>query len=240
MKKAGGIIAIIAGVFAWHEGERILFLGNLAEAFGGKAMDGTILVCLAALCTIYGTVCVLRRKDWPGWVVAGCAFIGILAGAGDYVLFMFFALGGGILAAIGARRELRQIASCAILALGVAFGMAACAESAPAKAQLAPPNTAAAEEEADDQEGLFTEPLAEIRKDILARCRSQMESFGASLVKVCADEELKAYNALNRYDSKHLPVIQRCKRQMLSLGGWTIVQVCVDEDIAAEKALEDF
>ena len=80
----------------------------------------------------------------------------------------------------------------------------------------------------------------DVRKAILKRCRSQMNEYGASLVKFCVDEDLKAYRALKTYDNKHKPIIDRCRRDMLSTGGWNLVKFCADEDIGAEQALEEY
>ena len=82
--------------------------------------------------------------------------------------------------------------------------------------------------------------LAEVRKATVERCRDQMGEYGAALVKVCVDEDMKAYRALLKYEDRHKPIIDRCKRQMLAMGGWNIVKVCADQDIEAERALENY
>ena len=78
--------------------------------------------------------------------------------------------------------------------------------------------------------------MASIKK----RCQRQMESYGASIVKVCVDEDIEAYDALARYPAKHRNIVDRCKRQMLSMGGWSIVKVCADEDIEAAQELKRY
>lgn len=80
----------------------------------------------------------------------------------------------------------------------------------------------------------------DIRKSIIDHCRNMMGGFGASLVKVCVDQDIRAYEALASYDPEHRAIINRCRRMMLSTGGWNIVQVCVDQDIEAERALENY
>ena len=79
-----------------------------------------------------------------------------------------------------------------------------------------------------------------MRKSIIDHCRNMMGEFGASLVKVCVDQDIRAYEALASYDPKHRAIIDRCRSMMLSTGGWNIVQVCVDQDIEAERALENY
>lgn len=80
----------------------------------------------------------------------------------------------------------------------------------------------------------------DMRKSIIDHCRNMMGEFGASLVKVCVDQDIRAYEALASYDPKHRVIIDRCRSMMLSTGGWNIVQVCVDQDIEAERALENY
>jgi len=78
-------------------------------------------------------------------------------------------------------------------------------------------------------------------KEIIKRCREQMEPYGASLVKHCVDQDISALKALAGYDLDKYPAIfQRYSNQMLSIGGWTIVKFCIDEDINAERALEKY
>ena len=71
-------------------------------------------------------------------------------------------------------------------------------------------------------------------------CQRRMGEHGAALVKFCVDEDIKAYDALQRYPAKYRSVIARCKRTMLAMGGWNVVQFCADEDIKATKALEGY
>ena len=81
---------------------------------------------------------------------------------------------------------------------------------------------------------------ADIRQPIIDRCRAQLGNLGAAMVKFCVDEDLTAHTALDGYDKQHQPIIDRCQRDMLSVGGWTMVQFCADKDIEAERALEDY
>ena len=79
----------------------------------------------------------------------------------------------------------------------------------------------------------------EIGHSVITRCRDQMGSYGASLVKVCVDQDLEAYAALKNYEAEWQSVIDRCSNQMLSTGGWALVKVCTDQDIEAEKSLRE-
>ena len=76
-----------------------------------------------------------------------------------------------------------------------------------------------------------------VRDDIIDRCQTQMGSFGASMVKVCVDEDLRAYERLQTLVAPHKAIVDRCSNQMGSFG-WSMVLVCSEEDIEAERALQ--
>lgn len=40
---------------------------------------------------------------------------------------------------------------------------------------------------------------ADVKKEIIDRCRSQMGEYGASMVKACADQDIEAEKALSDY-----------------------------------------
>lgn len=80
-------------------------------------------------------------------------------------------------------------------------------------------------------------PNTDTYRDILARCRSEMGDFGASMVKFCVDEDVEAVNALSEYPARWDAIVTRCMDEMLDIGGWAMVQFCADEDIAAEEEL---
>ena len=82
--------------------------------------------------------------------------------------------------------------------------------------------------------------MAKVRQSIIECCRSQMGSAGASIVKVCVDEDVRAYASLAKYPARHRSIVARCTRQMVSMAGWSIVKVCADEDIRADEALEGY
>ena len=83
-------------------------------------------------------------------------------------------------------------------------------------------------------------PENQITSSIIEHCRNLMGTHGAALVKVCVDQDINAYRVLQGYEPKHQPVIDRCRRQMLAMGGWNIVKVCADQDIEAERALRKY
>lgn len=86
---------------------------------------------------------------------------------------------------------------------------------------------------------IYAEPSRQIKDEIISHCRESMGDFGPSMVKSCVDQDIAAHEQLAGYSSEWEVIIQRCKTQMLSIGGWKLVQSCADQDISAEKALRD-
>lgn len=80
----------------------------------------------------------------------------------------------------------------------------------------------------------------DIRRSIINHCRDQMGDYGSAIVKACVDQDIAAHAALQGYDGRYSEIIERCTRQMLSVGGWAVVRACTDQDIEAERALEDY
>lgn len=79
----------------------------------------------------------------------------------------------------------------------------------------------------------------EIKKGIIDRCRAQMNSYGAAMVKACVDQDMQALKALRSYPKKYQPIIDRCIIQMSDYGQ-AMVKACADQDIEAEKALSQY
>ena len=76
------------------------------------------------------------------------------------------------------------------------------------------------------------------RKKIILRCREEMAEHGSALVRYCAEKDIAAYRALQRYPLEHRPFVERCAGEM-SEYGWNMVKYCADKDIDAEQALSD-
>ena len=77
---------------------------------------------------------------------------------------------------------------------------------------------------------------ADVRDEIISRCRSSMGEYGSAMVKACVDQDIEAINALAAYPEKAKPFIARCQKQMNQYG-WAMIKACVDQDIDAEKSL---
>lgn len=80
---------------------------------------------------------------------------------------------------------------------------------------------------------------ADVKKEIIDRCRSQMGEYGASMVKACVDQDIEAANAITKYPDKYKEIVARCMGQMREYG-FSMVKACADQDIEAEKALSNY
>lgn len=80
---------------------------------------------------------------------------------------------------------------------------------------------------------------ADIKQEVIARCRSQMGEYGSALVKACVDQDLKALVALNKYPKRYDSIVGRCMNSMQEYG-YALVKACADQDIKAEKELADY
>ena len=76
------------------------------------------------------------------------------------------------------------------------------------------------------------------RTRIISRCREEMGEHGSAMVKYCAEKDIAAYRALQRYAEELRPFIERCTREMGPYG-WSMIKYCADKDIDAERALSD-
>lgn len=77
------------------------------------------------------------------------------------------------------------------------------------------------------------------KASVMERCQMDMGEHGATLVKACVDQDIKAYQALQTYSAEHAALIERCKMDM-SGHGWVMVKACTDQDIKSQKALSDY
>ena len=76
------------------------------------------------------------------------------------------------------------------------------------------------------------------REKIISRCRGEMGEHGSAMVKYCAEKDIAAYRALQRYPAEHRSFVERCTGDMGEYG-WNMVKYCADKDIDAEQALTD-
>ena len=89
----------------------------------------------------------------------------------------------------------------------------------------------------DREQAAQSDEAAE-RERIIARCRDEMGEYGSAMVKYCAEKDIAAYRALQRYPVEHRSFVERCTTEMGEYG-WNKVKYCADKDIDAEQALSD-
>ena len=105
MKKAGGIITIIAGIFAVFAAGFTLFVGGVGRAFNAEDA-GTVVglgwggVAFSFLTIVLGAVAMGAKSKIPGVLVIVCAIGGAILGGTIVAVFMALALIGGILVVV--------------------------------------------------------------------------------------------------------------------------------------------
>ncbi|MDP4573217.1 hypothetical protein ACMGGD_27560 [Pseudomonas sp. BNK-6] len=78
-----------------------------------------------------------------------------------------------------------------------------------------------------------------IKKEIVDRCKSQMDKYGSVMVKACVDQDLEAVTGLKQIPDEHKNTVARCMKQMRKYG-YSMVKECVDQDLEAAKALGEY
>lgn len=121
MKKPGGIIALIGGIFGTIAAVVTLFAGGLvaglegaSAAIEGGAVDNAassqiaslaILGLIASFMTIIlGAISMGAKSRIPGFLLIACAIIGAITGGTLVAVCMALTLAGGILATIGTKK----------------------------------------------------------------------------------------------------------------------------------------
>ena len=102
MRKAGGIITLIAGIFAVFAAGITLFVGGIGSAF--NAEDAGLVVGLgwggvafSFLTIILGAVSINAKSKVLGVLILICAIAGAILGGTLVAVFMALAFVGGIL-----------------------------------------------------------------------------------------------------------------------------------------------
>ena len=110
MRKAGGIIAIIAGIFAVIAAGFTLFAGGIGGALEAEGADTVVLmgwggVLLSFLTIVLGALCMTVEKRFIAILLIVCALAGAILGGTFVAVFMALALIGGVLALFGKGKE---------------------------------------------------------------------------------------------------------------------------------------
>ena len=116
MKKAGGIVAIIAGVFGVLAALFTLTVGGIASGFEADNAQTVVNlgwggVLFSFLTIIFGAVSIGSKTKFPGILLTISAVLGIILGGSAVAIFMVLAFIAGILCIIGTKKEIIEIAS---------------------------------------------------------------------------------------------------------------------------------
>lgn len=111
MKKAGGIIALIAGIFSILATITTLTIGGLALAFNvakTEEVTGTVVggIICSFLVIIFGALAIGTKGKIIGILLIISSILGVIFGGGIVAVFMILALVGGILALIGSGKKI--------------------------------------------------------------------------------------------------------------------------------------
>tara|TARA_A100001391_G_scaffold149645_2_gene107094 strand:- start:4868 stop:5230 length:363 start_codon:yes stop_codon:yes gene_type:complete len=110
MKKAGGIIALIAGIFGIIAAGATLLLGGITSVSGVEHADVVVGlgwggVGFSFLTIVLGAVAMGAKGPIPGILLILCAIAGAILGGTLVAIFMVLALIGGILALFGNKKS---------------------------------------------------------------------------------------------------------------------------------------
>ncbi len=114
MRKAGGIIGLIAGIFGVLAAGATLFMGGLAGAFEAEGAETVVGlgwggVLFSFLTIVLGAVCIGAKGKLPGVLLIASAILGAILGGTLVAIFMVLALIGGILALFGTKKKTEQV-----------------------------------------------------------------------------------------------------------------------------------
>lgn len=112
MQKAGGIIAIIAGVLGVIAAIATLMIGGLGSAFEAEGAStvtglgwGGIFFSFATI--VLGSMAIGAKSRVAGALLIVCSVAGAVLGGTFVALFMVLALAGGVIAVIGAPKSVK-------------------------------------------------------------------------------------------------------------------------------------
>lgn len=110
MKKAGGIIALIAGIFGVIAAGATLFLGGIGSAFEAEGAAtvvglgwGGVLFSFTTI--ILGAVAIGSENKKVGIFLIISSVLGAILGGTLVAIFMVLSLIGGILAVLGIKKD---------------------------------------------------------------------------------------------------------------------------------------
>jgi hypothetical protein len=110
MKKAGGIIAIIAGIFGVIAAVATLLIGGMGSALGGDGATAVIGlgwggIIFSFIVIVMGAICIGTRGKAPSIILIIASVCGIVLGGTFVAVFMVLSLIAGVLVLLGVSRE---------------------------------------------------------------------------------------------------------------------------------------
>lgn len=110
MRKAGGIITLIAGILAVFAAGFTLLVGGAGSAFEAEGADQVVLfgvggLVFAFLTIVFGAISMNAGSRWPAVLTILCALTGAVLGGSLVAIFMVLALIGGIVGLFGAGKS---------------------------------------------------------------------------------------------------------------------------------------
>jgi hypothetical protein len=111
MKKAGGIIALIAGIFGIFAAGATLFIGGIGGAFQADGASTVVGlgwggIVFSFIVIILGAIAITAKSKVPGILLIISSIAGAILGGTLVAVFMVLSLVGGVLAVIGAKKAL--------------------------------------------------------------------------------------------------------------------------------------
>lgn len=110
MKKAGGIISLIAGVISIFAAIATLLVGGVGSAFEAEGANTVIGlgwggVVFSFLVVIFGAIAIGAKSKAAGILLIISSILGAILGGTLVAIFMVLSLVGGILVLIGNKKE---------------------------------------------------------------------------------------------------------------------------------------
>jgi hypothetical protein len=110
MQKAGGIIALISGIFGVLAAIVTLMVGGLGSAFEADGANTVVLlgwggVLFSFLAIVFGAIGISTKSKVIGILLIITAILGAILGGTIVAIFMVLALIGGILVTIGSGKK---------------------------------------------------------------------------------------------------------------------------------------
>jgi len=110
MQKAGGIVALVAGIFGVLAALFTLMVGGMASAFEAEGASTVIGlgwggVLFSFLTIVLGAVAMGAKTRIPGALLIISSILGAVLGGTIVAIFMVLAFIGGVLAIVGVKTE---------------------------------------------------------------------------------------------------------------------------------------